>query len=36
MVLSTPDPGSVMGFSTQWWAGLRRFAFPHRDLEPDE
>jgi hypothetical protein len=36
MVLSTHDPGSVIGFSTQWWARLRRFAFLHRDLDPDE
>jgi hypothetical protein len=27
-VLSSHDPGSVVGFSTQWWAELRRFAFP--------
>jgi hypothetical protein len=26
----------LMGFSTQWWVGLRRFAFAHRDLDPDE
>jgi hypothetical protein len=36
MVLSSHDPGSLMGFSTQWWVGLRRFAFAHRDLDPDE
>jgi hypothetical protein len=27
-VLSSHDPGSVVGFSTQWWAELRRFALP--------
>jgi hypothetical protein len=28
MVFSSHDPGSVVGFSTQWWPELRRFAFP--------